>query len=1290
MNKVGETESVIGYMRIWSFCFVFFCLTAITWGQENPKEPNFKEHMFVGYQVANKNLGVRRITTDLKNNIMIPRGVIKTICNRSYNPSCETLTKGTYWVSQQDLSREKVNLRLDLLNFQIKILLPIKWYRKIKAQKVRSSDQQAQSYSYQYLKFVKEASTGTDGSSRLVQQLLKLANPEAVRIFSKEEWFFPDRIVQVVQGEDIYSSSYYNSTNTELMTIAKDIQENRKFTDSSGLSSLGQKGVNVSSKLASQSSQNQGLGDGNGSGNGRGGKGKAGLGTGKGSKGKGGRGTSKGSKNQVKLGQANGQGGIDSSGYYRDYHNHYNEEILEELRGMHSILMKMGQKAHLYSNHQDLLISKDSLEIEEQKNKPKTQRESLDSLELAELEKEKIGDVKDMNRSDVFQKAFGRKPKAKPMNISVRLVVDGEPFENVKLDFNPKRTQFTFRSAELADYMDETLLDEVIDALGYRSQDEFLSEVLKNNEFEVQLNEAEFSLTINIPGLAKKIQLHDYANMNRFNRYPRIKPAFISAFMNLNFNQDLFYNEVFIENDSLAQEYEDFALNNQVVRDSWMVRGDAALNILGWVGETDFSYIEPNTLSVNPDSLLLNVKRRNTRLIRDIRPLDFRLTAGDISPSATELDIGVPQLLGVNINRRYGRMNRERSLINNNSQEVEVVLDRPARIETWVNGRMIRSENYGGGVHLFRGFSGGVGLNNLKLIIQHQDGRIEERNYGFTQGIPLNLLPGVLNFDLSTGLISRSGLNSSTEYELNQDSLTSIMTVRLGAHPYLTLEAFGLLNSYIQSAGGGFVWQQDSSSRTQLRVASSLYNKNSLGYRAELVKLWFIGPIITGFSAAYHTANYVQNIQNIPNRFSSVVSAPGSQVLRPEKYMFRGNFAFNFSYFNFNSGLQANVNRSFAFEERNPVEYNFNAELAANPITGLNLSVGGSANVIQKQYNPQLNINVTYFFNRNQHNVFAMNQLSRQKVFRPPTLETETITENQNFNGQEFLIDRDTIIFNPGFREDQWLNTTTLGWNWSQGLGFNNGSQYDITAFVQENNYSVRASSFQTGNRGQLLALYTMNDNSQTLLQSRNHLASIRAETSLSFADGLMNIGRPIRESFVLVNTKKSLRNTEVQINPNGDLNTEYSRSWSLLSAQFGEVLQYRPTVINLGLIEPKPGMWLDQTEFVIDADYKRGYALAVGKKISIIGRGRLLDQTDSPVSRIAFVVVSADNPDKTIYESFTNKRGVFQIGELEPGEDYLIRFGGDSFINDLEIEVPSDAEGIIDFGKLKVNHQKM
>lgn len=1294
MGIPGRKRILTDHMKIWSFCFFFLILITQTSAQSNIKEPSFREHIFVAFKVANKNLGIRRITTDLNGQVLIPRGVIKTICNRAENPSCKSITQGSYWLSLSEMKRENIRARLDLLNFQIKILLPSKWQAKIKSIQQNDSDKLIQTYSFQYLKFIKDSYYGQDGNARLIRQIINLANPEAIRIFSKEEWFFPEKITQIVEGEDIYSSKYYNSTNTELMTIAKDIQENRKFTDSTGLSSLnGISEAITNTKNSSQAdtkAQGKGLGQlgntGKGSGSGRQ------LGA-RGSKSQMGRGNGNGSGN----GNGNGEGlngkNSDKLVYTReilDYHNHYNEEILEELRGMHSILMKMGQRAHLYNGHQEHLIKMDSLEIEENKNGAAKKVNVLDSLELIELEKKQIGELKDMDSEDIFKKAFGRKPQPKPMSYQVTLVVDEQPFESVKINFNEKRSEFFFESKELSGYLEDILIDEVIDQLRFQEANIYNSIILQESGFDVRLNEAEFRLNIEIPGVVKKMQIHDFADFNRFKKYTKIKPAYLSAFVNLNMNQDLFYNEVFIANDSLAEAFDDFALNNQIVRDSWVVRGDAAVNFMGWVGETDFSFVEPSSNDYRSADLLNSLVRTNTRLVRDIRPLDFRLTAGDINPLAAELDIVMPQLFGVNLNRRFGRMNQSRGFINNNAQEIEIVLDRPATVQMWLNGKLIKSEKYEGGVHLLRGFSGGLGLNNLKVVIQRQDGRVEERNYSFTQGIQLNLLPGVVNFDLSTGVFRQGGLNSNSEYNTNLDSLTSLGSIRYGAHPYLTLEVFGLMNSYIQGAGGGFVWQQDSSSRTQFRLSTSLFNNTSLGYRGELTKMWFLGPTISGLSAAYQSGNYAQSVQNIATPGGTQVRNSSGQYLRDEKYVFRGNFLLQFLYFNFNSSVQANVNRPFSKELRNPVEYNFSANLSANPIQGLNLSVGGQANVVRKEYNPQININVTYFFGFEKHNFFAMNQLTRQKVFRPGTLERETISENQNFNGQDFLINRDTIIFQPGFREDDWLNATTLGWNWSQGLGFNGGHQFDITTQIQEDRYSVRASNFQTGNRGQFLASYNMNDYVQNDFQNRNHLASIRAETSLSFADGLINIGRPIRNNFVLVNTRKSLSHKEVQINPNGKLGSEYSKSWGLLAAQFGEILEYRPAVIQLGLDNPGPGVWLENTQYLVDAGYKRGYSLRVGEQISIIGRGRLLDATDSPVSRIAFVIVQADDPGKVVYESFTNKRGIFQAGNLEPGEEYLIRFGSDSFIEDLEIEVPSSAEGIYDFGKIKVNHQKM
>jgi outer membrane usher protein len=206
---------------------------------------------------------------------------------------------------------------------------------------------------------------------------------------------------------------------------------------------------------------------------------------------------------------------------------------------------------------------------------------------------------------------------------------------------------------------------------------------------------------------------------------------------------------------------------------------------------------------------------------------------------------------------------------------------------------------------------------------------------------------------------------------------------------------------------------------------------------------------------------------------------------------------------------------------------------------------------------------------------------------------------------------------------------------------------------------------------------------------ARSHYLSGRLGTSLMFADGLWGIGRPVNEGFVLVNGQHELDGTGIRLNPSEEYSSEFSHNLGPISASYGDLGAYRQDQIKIKLESPPAGVFLENGNFKVSNTYKQGYALRLGMPPSVFIRLRIVDESGQGVSYTTFQIFEKkSNKQLPIVQSFTNKNGVLQAPKLEPGKTYIIQFGADAFIRNLEIKIPEKARGIKDFGDVKVNHE--
>ncbi|MDR7115793.1 fimbrial biogenesis outer membrane usher protein [Caulobacter sp. BE254] len=195
-----------------------------------------------------------------------------------------------------------------------------------------------------------------------------------------------------------------------------------------------------------------------------------------------------------------------------------------------------------------------------------------------------------------------------------------------------------------------------------------------------------------------------------------------------------------------------------------------------------------------------------------------------------------------------------------------------------------------------------------------------------------------------------------------------------------------------------------------------------------------------------------------------------------------------------------------------------------------------------------------------------------------------------------------------------------------------------------------------------------------------NGRTSLRVGTSLGFADGAASIGRPIYDSFAIVQGHKSLKGADITVNPTPFGYT--ANTGALGTALETNLSAYAERTITVDAPNAPAGYDLGSGSFRMFPPYRSGYRLVVGSDYSITAIGRLLDGDGQPLALIAGGATEVAKPGQPPVVLFTNRTGRFGASGLRPGR-WRIEMGTTP-PTVYFLDVPASAEGFVKAGDLK------
>lgn len=188
-----------------------------------------------------------------------------------------------------------------------------------------------------------------------------------------------------------------------------------------------------------------------------------------------------------------------------------------------------------------------------------------------------------------------------------------------------------------------------------------------------------------------------------------------------------------------------------------------------------------------------------------------------------------------------------------------------------------------------------------------------------------------------------------------------------------------------------------------------------------------------------------------------------------------------------------------------------------------------------------------------------------------------------------------------------------------------------------------------------------------------------RVSTLLAYADGMVGLGRPAREGFIMARRHESLRGARLAL-------TDFSGREIAREGWFGPALvpidrAYSVQRLELSVEPLPPGYNLGDGVITAFPGFGSGYGFTVGSDASRTALGVILGADGQPLALISGELRRTGDPEGAEPKQFfTNRAGRFVGDGLSPG-DYVMIVGGREVGR---FTIAEDSEGVVDVGVIR------
>jgi outer membrane usher protein len=583
--------------------------------------------------------------------------------------------------------------------------------------------------------------------------------------------------------------------------------------------------------------------------------------------------------------------------------------------------------------------------------------------------------------------------------------------------------------------------------------------------------------------------------------------------------------------------------------------------------------------------------RQGTRLVFDDESNIMRWTLGDLRVQTDGFQ-GSRDMAGLSVMRLYDQLAPQLNVRPRGNRSF--TLAQSSTVQTFVNGQPVQQVRLDPGTYNAGNFPFIEGANDVHLVITDASGAVENVNFSIFFDRQL-LRPGLTEFGLFGGVASDI-VDSGISYARPKPVFTGFF--RYGLSEVLTAGANFQADGKVQMGGLNGLWGSPIGT-LGFDIAASRDKYAGTGYAINL-----------GFNRLYQDTGNFQSqtfsasFEMRSRNFSILNETDNAPVIDPSKLLPNNPYLFE---------AAASYGRSFG-------QYTF-VQLDARYAMGRDGqedvgSIRGSVGYALTE-SSNVNASLQYATGGFQHGISAFIQLTYR------------------FN------DRSNI--RAGY--DTQTNMRRLSYQNSAGRGTGAWSASgDLESVPGSVNFN--GSADYDANRAQLGAAQTVAyDLHGTGVSDMR--TTLRAGTSIAFADRSVAVGRPIFDSFALFEAHRTLGDARIVVEPSPE--GELTRSDVLGPALLSDLGSHSIRTVTYDVPEAPAGYDIGSGSFRAVPPYKSGYRVVVGSDYSLMVWGRLLDRRGEPVPLLAGRAVELAPNGKTV-TLFTSRDGRFAAQGLRPG----------------------------------------
>ncbi|ASM49353.1 hypothetical protein PESP_a1205 [Pseudoalteromonas espejiana DSM 9414] len=511
-------------------------------------------------------------------------------------------------------------------------------------------------------------------------------------------------------------------------------------------------------------------------------------------------------------------------------------------------------------------------------------------------------------------------------------------------------------------------------------------------------------------------------------------------------------------------------------------------------------------------------------------------------------------------------------------------LQSPSSVEVYVDGRIIQRLNLVAGIYSLDDIPLREGSNNISLKITDIVGVVRYVNFDVATGLDL-FAQGQLEYEIHLGVPAKAG--DRLKYELDEPFLSAYMDY--GMTPSWTVGLTVQGDKYAQQIGIKQVYAAKVGQLAFEGVFSSAVEK---GYAYRTVySSYSMGNLGSELTLGYEYS-------------SKDFSALGFRRQETFNNRYREHYAqASYSYYLNDRTLASfftNLSRdhgSVQFDKSLGV--NFSGDLINSQ---WRYTAGAQWDELQGEREWGVSLSLTYKFN-NHHRVKLSHQSRRDKTRLEFTQDS-----NQRFVG--------ALNFRAGLENNE-LNKTIFDLN----------MQYNANRFAA----NLEHASFYKDLKA----------------RSAYHQSRVSLASSVAFADDVWAFGKPIYDSFALVNAHKSLDNKVITL---GRVENEYRADNSdFKPILLNDLSSYDNINIPIDIDNLAPGYDMGSGMLSFYPKYKTGHKAVIGTAANISVIATLRSKDESPLALMVGKAICLNKSNTKEYTFFTNKRGRFAITGLAP-----------------------------------------